>query len=365
MEKEHVLTGGIETLNTIKEHILELDGCKEKKMEFEARETQLENILDEKERIISTEISETLKNRRVEVVITINQQIEETKLRYKKVKIKKDKLKGTKISERIKIETTDLHEENKNLRHKSKKLFKEDKVLQICNTKLYYALFSPKYLIEFLTVAIAMLLAFGVIPCGIYYFVLPEEKMIYLALIYFITIVLIGGSYILLYKITKSQHRDTISQGRVWRNEMHVNQKKIRSISKSIIKDKDESAYGLDKLNKELNALTKNIDELEDQKKEALSNFDNTTKLVISSEIRVKYEEEIQRLNTEYDDVNKEIQNYADKIRQMTLTMANNYEAYIGKEFLTIDKLEELYNIMTENKISTISGALAFLNNKI
>jgi low affinity Fe/Cu permease len=46
------------------------------------------------------------------------------------------------------------------------------------------------------------------------------------------------------------------------------------------------------------------------------------------------------------------------KIKEMILYMANHYEAYIGKEFLKIEKLDAIINIMETRGISTISEGI-------
>lgn len=362
MEKEPILSGGIDTLNTIKEHVLELNGCKEKKQELDVKESQLEQLIENKEKIINDEITNTLKKRKEEVVVTINEQIEETKSRFKKAKAKKDKHKNAKISERIKTETAELEEENTKLKQMSKTLFKQSHISRIFNTKLYYALFSPKYFLEMLTVIATLLIVFLALPCGLYYYFTPEKKTVYFAIIYFLTVVVVLGFYIFIYKISKGKHREDIMRGRAWRNEIHANHKKINAISKSIIKDKDESVYGLDKLNKELDKLARSIEELENQKKETLNNFERKTKIVISTEIQARYENELKKLRNEYEDTNKVINEYADKIKEMSLDMANHYEAYLGKEFLTIEKLDALAQLMNTRNIATISAALALLS---
>ena len=41
-----------------------------------------------------------------------------------------------------------------------------------------------------------------------------------------------------------------------------------------------------------------------------------------------------------------------------------NYEAYLGKEFINVDKLSELNSIMKSDSADTIAQALAVYNNR-
>lgn len=358
MENTNVLSDGIETLNTMKEHLLELDGYKEKNDQLTIEEKRLEKAIQIKERDIQDEIIVTLKKRREEVEQAFDEQINKLKSKIKKAHNKKEKLKDVKISERIKIETADLRDENKMLSIKAKNIFKQNKVPKSYNSSLYYALYFPSSIRDILIILFLVALAFLVIPCGIYFGLLPERKIIYLVAIYFVTIILICGLYIIINNISKSKYVDTIIQVKQLRSQIKGNKKSMKAIKKDIIKDKDESGYGLDKINQEMKELDASIEESEKQKQEAINNFENTTKLVITTEIRGKHQEELNKLKTDYDHAHNEINRIDIKIKEMTLYMANHYEAYIGKELLKIEKLNAIINIMETKGISTISEGI-------
>lgn len=358
MENTNILSDGIETLNTIKEYLLELNGCKEKNDQLTIEEKRLDKAIEIKERDIQDEIIITLKKRREEVEQAFDEQIDKLKSKIKKANNKKDKLKDAKISERIQVETTDLSDENKMLSIKGKNIFKQNKAPQIYNSSLYYALYFPSSVLDVIVILFLVVLAFLAIPCGIYYGLLPERKIIYLVAIYFVTIILIGGLYIIINNISKSKYKDTIIQVKQLRIQIKGNKKRMKAIKKAILKDKDESGYGLDKINQEMQELDLSIRESEKQKQEAINNFENTTKLVITTEIRGKHQEELNKLKTDYDHAHNEINRYDTKIKEMTLYMANHYEAYIGKEFLKIEKLDAIINVMETKGIPTISEGI-------
>lgn len=362
MESGNILSDGIDALNTIKEHLLELNGYKEKTEQLTSDEKKFEKAIEIKERDIQDEISVTLKKRREEIEQTFDEQIDKLKAKMKKFHAKKDKLKDAKISERIKFETSDLIEENKKLSINVKNIFKQNHVPKIYNNSLYYSLFFPSSLMDWVLILLIVALAFLAIPCGIYFGLLPERKIIYLVAIYFITIIVICGLYILINNISKSKYIDVIVQVKQLRIQIKVNKKKMIAIKKSIKNDKDESRYGLDKINQEMQELETNIEESKMQKEEAITNFNNTTKLVITTEIKAKHQEEFDKLKMDYENTHNEINRYDTKIKEMTLVMANNYEAYIGKDFLKIEKIDALINLMETRGITTISEGLATIN---
>lgn len=84
-------------------------------------------------------------------------------------------------------------------------LFQSDRVPFVCKSPLYYALYFPRGFKEFLTVLITFAICFLLIPCGIYK-LLPEQKTLYLAMIYGVDVVVFGGLYILIGNWTKDRH---------------------------------------------------------------------------------------------------------------------------------------------------------------
>ena len=53
-----------------------------------------------------------------------------------------------------------------------------------------------------------------------------------------------------------------------------------------------------------------------------------------------------------------------DKVKDQRIYIASNYEAYLGNEFVTPDKLEALSEIMNTGNADTIGKAIAVYNTK-
>jgi hypothetical protein len=107
-----ILHGGIDELNTIKESVLELTGYQEQNAELEKEEIRLEKLISLKEKELTEEPETTLKKRKSELVTTYESQLATLNARDKKVRAKKEKDKGIKVSERIAEETLELREHN-------------------------------------------------------------------------------------------------------------------------------------------------------------------------------------------------------------------------------------------------------------
>jgi len=360
MDSSNVLSGGVETLYEIKDYILELEGYKTKYDTLNSEETKLEKNIQSTEKAIAEEISGTTKKRKQEIEDTFDATIDKTRARIKKIKGKRDKRKDTKISERIKIDTTQLREEKSQLTLEAKTVFNQNHIPALCNSRLFYALFSPRGLGDLLIIIGTILLALLVIPCGIYFYLLPVEKVRYLVLIYFITVIILGGLYVLIENYTKDKHPDAIKRVKELRSKIVKNKRKTASMQKEIKKDRDESRYGLEPFDEELLALEKEEDDIAEQKMRAMLDFENKTSFVIAEEIKERYEGVLSAAKNEYDKVCTEAKKAEDKVKALTMKMVADYEPLIGKEYMTLDKIDALIAIIQEKNANTVSEEVAF-----
>lgn len=360
MDEGNLLSAGVDKLYQIKEEILDLNGYQGQYEELVLKENKTSKSIQGLEKSLADEIQATIKKRRAEIESAYEKQLSKTNARIKKIKDKRDKRKNKKVSERINEETADLREENHKIKLETKTIFKQKGVPAFCNSKLYYALYYPKYLSDILIVILTLLLTLLLIPCGIYFFALPEEKILYLVLLYVITVLLFGGIYLLIGNHTKDKHRDVLLQVRGLRHEIALNKKKIDAIRKRVKKDQDESSYGLEDIDEQLSALEQEVADIAEQKKEAILTFDNTTSQVLSSEIEKQYVDKIEELKNELNTTSTNLSQAEEKIKALTLKLASEYEPFIGKDLMVIDRIDSLINIMEAGNATTISEALQF-----
>jgi len=360
MDEGNILLEGVQKLNEIKADLTELYRYKDKNDDLIVELKKIEKNIQTLKKAAEDEVQATVKKRRSEIETAYDKQLDKIKADMKKVKDKRDKRKDRKVSERIDEETASLREENRRLKLEAKSLFKQKNVPAFCNTGLYYALYFPGCFRDFIIILISLALTLFIIPCGIYYYVLPEEKIIYLAALYIATVLVFGGLYLLIGNRTKDKHGDIIRQGNKIRHDIIKNNKKINNIKRNIKKDKDESTYGLENFDEELARLDKEAQDLTEQKKEALMTFENSTVPIISAEIKKQYDGKLLALKSEYEKIKAEVSTADEKIKALTLKLAREYEPYIGKDLITFDTLDTLINIIEAGNAANISEAVQF-----
>lgn len=362
MAEDNVLAGGIETLYAMKESLLELEGYKEKSLELAKEEEQLERAILAKEKAIEEEINEVTKKRKDEIELSFEEQMNKIKTRIKKVKNKKDKLKDSKISKRIEIETAELIEERRQLKEEMKSTFRIHHISRLYNNEFYYSIFMPQGMRDLLVIVIMILICFLILPVGIYRLLLPQ-KFIWIVLTYFITVIAFGGIYFRINHVTKEKNQAGAKKLKDVRKRLLQNTRKIKAIEKSIRKDKDESVYGLDKYNKEIAQLESEFINITEEKKAALADFEANTKLIISKEITERQKIELDELKRTYDKVYEEQRNAEEKVTKYSLDISRNYESFVGKENMSIVKIERLIEIMETGEVKKISDAIAVSGN--
>lgn len=360
-----ILHGGVDELNTIKEHVLEFTGYQERNAELIKEEARLDKLIATKEKDLSDETETTLKKRKSELTATYESQLSALNARHKKIKSKKEKDKGVKVGERIAEETAALRESNKALALEMKTKLKTGKTPRFCNTTLFYSFFMPRTFGEFLLFILGLLIVFLVIPFGIYLLFFAEKAgELALAIIYVVMILLIGSVYLAINNKVKEKHLDTIREVRNIRKQYMSNKKSIRMIQTGIKKDADESTYGLEQYDDELNEIGEEIKRVTEEEKDELNKFETTTAPQIKAEIKSRYEEELTSLREKYKEICAEQKNVEDMVKNQALMMSKQYESYLGKDMLTVQKLDKLIARITSGEAATIGEALALENGK-
>ena len=360
-----ILHGGIDELNTIKEHVLELSGYQERNAELLKEEVRLDKLITGKEKDLNDETDTTLKKRKSELVATFESQLATLNARQKKIKAKKEKDKGVKVTERISEETAGLREKNKELALEIKTKLKTEKTPKICNTTLFYSLFMPKSIGEILLFILSLLVVFLAIPFGIYLlFFAKKFSELALAIIYVVMILLVGCVYLAINNKIKEPHLDTIRAVRLLRNQYRRNHKNIQDIQKGIKNDADESVYGLEQYDDELKEIAAEISRITEEEKQAVNIFETETSLQIKAEIKGRYAEELSSLKAAHAEVCSSQKEMEDKVKEFSLMMSKQYEAYIGKDMLTVPKLDKLISRISKGEANDIGEAVALENVK-
>lgn len=358
MDKDNLLEQGIEALYQLKEKLYQLNQYKNQLAEKDALENRLESELELKNNMLQDEIQMATAKRENEIAASFDEQIERQKNRMKKVQEKKERSKTDKISKRIEQETAGLRGDNQRLKQDIKSILQQGDVSRIFNTRLYFALFSPKGIGDIGILFITLLVTLVAVPLMLYYLIFDWNSTLGLIVLYVIILAILVGLYYLVFKSTKKKNPTAIASARAVRYKLRQNNNKIHKIKKKILKDKDESAYNLGEYDSEIKEINAKIADINRQKAEAIAVFRSSTSNILANDVKQKHEKEMEEATEQYQVVHKECGQIEDQIKELSMGLANDYEVYLGKEFMNASALEKLIHIMQEKQLGKISEAV-------
>lgn len=359
MGKENILENGVWELHKLKEQIETLEQYKAELVKKDVEEDRLEQELEVKEKMIQDEIQMVVQKREHEIALSFDEQVNRLKTKSKKVSAKKEKTKSERVNERILQETREFREDNAKLNQEVKSVLQQGHVSKFCNNRVYYALFAPKGISDYLIAALSILIVSLLLPNSIFYLFFAKSSFWVHALLYFICIGLAVGAYYVIYQKTRMKNPTAIATGQTIRFKMRQNNAKMRKIKNRIIKDKDESGYELQQFDQQLREIESSIADILKQKTEALTVLKNSTSHILAKEVRTKHEDAISDLKRQYDEVHQKNKEMEDKVKEITRILANEYEAYLGKEFMNGKSIDDLIRIMEQNDLYVVSEAIS------
>lgn len=327
-----------------------------------AQEDKQKKELEAAKNAVADSISQTIKKRLGEINSSYDKEIGKGQDRLKKARAKREKAKNKGMKERIAEETSELREHNRELKVQMRTLFQKERVPAVCNTNFYYALYYPRGLKEFGILLLTLLICFLAVPCGIY-FAIPQRKIAYLIAVYFADVLVFGGLYVMVGNRTKMRFQDALKKGRAIRNTLRANGKKIKIITRTIMKDGDEDLYDLEKYDDEIACAEQELEEITSKKKDALSTFENVTKNIISDEIAGSYKAKLDSLEQELEETARSLRKLETQIKEQNIHITDTYGPYLGKEFLEPDKISELSRLIQSGTASNITEAIEFYKN--
>ena len=305
----------------------ELEALNTEVEQLEADEKKLESSLKGKQRSVTETISQTVKQRKEEITKSYDAELGKAQDRLKKVRAKREKAKNQGVKERIEEDTRGLVRENKELADQMKTLFKANHVPGFCRGSYYYALYFTRTFKDFLALLMTIMICFLAIPCGAY-FLIPERRTMYLVGIYVAAILIFGGIYVTIGNMTKVRYMEVLKEGLGIRAKIRTNKKEMKVIAKTIRRDKNETVYNLQKFDDEIAQLDQDA-------------------------------AEINRMEDELSSLSEKLRSTRTAAKEKALFITDHYEVYIGKEYMTPEKLAALADIVRSGAASNISDAIS------
>lgn len=362
-ENNNILAGDVSKLKEFREIVEKNKTAKNMVDNMLIEEKKLDKELNLNKKNLKDNLDSTVKKRRSEVASNYDGEIAKEETKLKKIKDQRGKAKEKGVKERIADETADLVAQNKELKGNIRTELKGERLPAFCGSGFYYSLFFTKGAKEVFTFILTVIITCLVLPGGIYMLTPARHAKkvtasIVLALIYFIIIALFVFIYWAIHHNTKGKHEEGLKSIRQLRDRIDGNKKQIRKITNSIHKDKSEDMYGLDDFDAKIKEAEGEIKRINGEKEAALINFDEAIAPSIVAEIEAKEMPRINEMQSKLDQSISERESLEEVIKETALSITNNYEAYIGKNYTSTEAIDELIAIMDGGQAQTVSQAI-------
>ena len=356
----NILYAGKDELVALSANVKELDDFKNRIDVLESYVEKQEKAVKTKEKQIADEIADTVKKRKSELSGTFKGTEKDIRDQEKKVRAKKEKERQEKVAERIASENEGNVHRIEVLTEEAKNEFKSAGVPAFYNTAFYYCMFIPKTIAEHLIRVLTFCVIFAGIPY-ITYVLVPEKLKTpwFIAIVYVLLIVVFGSLFVLIHGKSKGKYNETVVKGRHFRNDIQAIKREIRRKGRQIKKDRDESTYGLENFDSEIAGLRAELDETVSRRKNAIDEFESSTKDAIKSEIEGRNREELQKMSADLDKAKTELNELRGAAKAKSLFITEKYSAFMGKEFVNATCIDKLIEIMDEGKATTVGEALS------
>jgi len=352
------VTNPVAYLTEAEDALRRLGEMKARQSELELTEKRQAKTLAAEKKAVEDSVNNTVKKRRDELAAGYDGEIAKVQDAVKKIRAKREKAKQQGMKERIDAQNAPRKAEIAEMKGKIRAMFKQNHVPQFCNSLLFYSLYFPRAVKEVLTMLLTFFICCVGIPVGIFC-LLPERKTLWLILIYLLVIVVFGGLYLAVGSLTKDAHREVLLEAQRVRRSIDKTRRKMRSTARSIRREKTEEHYDLSSFDSELAAKEREKEELQTKREEAMAYFNSTTKAALTEEIVSGSRDRINALEEEHAATQAQVQEAAEQVKKLSLSLTEDYESYIGKEFMQEERLAALIQILRSGQAASITDAKA------
>lgn len=319
-------------------------------------QSQLQRSLDEQQKELDDALNSRFNKALSEIEKPYNAEIDKEEDQLARAQKKREKAKSQGIKERITEETSPLRTEIREIESEIHAIFKKDKIPGYCNTGLYYSLFLPKSIGDYLLILLLFAIAFFLLPVGIWKLFF-DGNTIALIIIYVLDILIFGGIIVSISRSTVMKYHNTLEDVREKRNAIAYNRRKINSITRDIENDTNESYYDLAVFDDEIAHIRQQLADTTMKKNDAINKFETVTKNIITEEMTAQAKPEMDKIRAELDRIAARL-NELEPVRKAKAQEINlKYEAYLGKDYMTRKKIEALEDIINHGTATTLQEA--------
>ncbi|MBQ9421652.1 MAG: hypothetical protein IJU30_07865 [Lachnospiraceae bacterium] len=329
-----------------------LDADRQQLEQYNDTKKQLAKSLETLTRNIEREKTETVRSRRADIEQNYNQQIKAVESEITAINGRRQKARTEGVKSRIESNTAGLKQEIANLKQQISDYVKEHQAPGILKSRLYYSLFSPINVTDWiLCIILAALLVLAIVYAYYKQVTLPVFLTVLGVIVALIAI------YVAIASNTKGKHPEAVLFCKNLMKGIEERGKAIKAIARNIEKDKDDTVYNLGDYDNEFAQKNQQKADINAEKTEALNQFDNNTKQVLTGEIDAKYAEDLRALQSDIALNADAVNTFSQKVAAGEKRLNSEFVQYVGTRNLTHEKVEQMIGMIDAGEATSVSDA--------
>lgn len=310
---------------------------------------------------ITEESAQLVKKQREALETRLEKSVQAAARRVEQAEKKRAQEKEKQKKSHIADATQEYREQIRQTRSQIKSDIKADGIPFYCGSRLWFSLYMPAYLSDYLLIGGFWLVSAIGLPFLIY-MLIPDHRMwqFYILLPLFVVASII--IYIETARRTRKKHKETLSRCREKMNLIHDLKKHIKKTEKQIHKSDDESSYELKELDEKILQARKDLETARSNQAAGLQEFEQRIRFDIIEEFRIKSQEKLDELTNGISRLTREKNLTMEMASELHLEIVENYEEQLGAENMNQSRLEELLSLLEEGCADTLEKALILLN---
>lgn len=310
---------------------------------------------------ISEESAQIVKKQREAMEIRLEKSVQAAAHRVEQAEKRRAQEKEKQKRSHIADATQEYREQIRQYRSQIKADMKAEKIPVYCSSKLWFSLFMPARLTDYLLIGGFWILAAVGMPLLIY-MLIPDHRMWQFYILFPLFVVASIVFYIEIAKRTRKKHRETFDRCREKMNLIHDLKKCIKKTEKQIHKSDDESPYELKELDEKIRQARRDLETARRNQADGLREFEQHTRFDIIEEFRVKAQEKLDELTDGISQLTREKNLTMEMASELQLEMVENYEERLGAGNMNPSRLKELLALLEEDRADTLEEALSVLS---
>lgn len=230
-----------------------------------------------------------------------------------------------------------------------------------CSSGIWFSLFMPTFLTDYLLLCAVWLIASIGLPMLIY-MLLPNHNMWQFYILFPLFVVATIFSYIEISRRTRKRYKETLDQCREKMNLIHELKGLIKKTEKKISKSDDESPYELKELDEDIRHRHLELETARKDQTDGLKEFEQHTRLDIIEEFRVKSQEKLDGLVGGISQLTREKNLTMEMASELQLELVDHYEEKLGAENMNQDRLRQMLAFLENGEADNLEEAIAALD---